>query len=71
MPRFLQKIIIILILLSIVLGAGIAIGQKIRGTSYIVPKIETEDESLKEFEKTMRRHLDDVSRRLDDLERSR
>lgn len=71
MSGYQKRTIIFLILISIILGVGIAIGQKISRISYIVPKIETEDESLKEFEKTMRRHFDDVAKRLDDLERSR
>ncbi len=70
MPRYQKTTIIFLILISIIVGFGLAFSQKSYRT-YIVPKIETEDESLKEFEKTMRRHFDDVARRLDDLERSR
>lgn len=71
MSGYQKRTIIFLILISIILGVGIAIGQKISRISYIVPKIETEDESLKEFEKTVRRHLDDIAKRIDDLERSR
>lgn len=69
MSGYQKRTIIFLILISIILGVGIAIGQKVSRISYIVPKIETEDESLKEFEKTMRRHLDDIAKRIDDLER--
>ncbi len=70
MSGYSKRTIIFLILISIIVGFGLAVSQQSYRT-YIVPKIETEDESLKEFEKTMRRHLDDLAKRVDALERGR
>ena len=58
------KSIIIAIVLALALYGAVALGQKTY-KEYIIPKIETENKSLKTFEKVMRETVNDLSRRLE------
>lgn len=57
-PGFISAIV-----LSIV-GGVTAFAQK-TFRIYIIPKIETDNDSLKNFEKALREALDDISKRLE------
>lgn len=56
-----KYIAIIIVLLFAVYGA---FGQR-TFRIYIIPEIQTDNESLKEFEKAMREAVDDMSKRLE------
>lgn len=59
------KVIIIAIILALATYGAVALAQKTY-RSYIIPSIQTEDKSLKEFEKAVREALNDISKRLED-----
>lgn len=63
MNRF--KNIGIAFILALALYGTVALGQKTYRT-YIIPEIETEDKSLKDFEKALREVVNDISKRLED-----
>ncbi len=59
------KSIIIAFVLALALYGVVALGQRTY-REYIIPEIETENDSLKKFEKAVREHINDLSRRLED-----
>lgn len=58
-PGFISAVV-----LSVV-GSVAALAQRTY-REYIIPEIETENDSLKKFEKAVREHINDLSRRLED-----
>ena len=59
--KTLKYIMIIIVLLFVVYGA---FGQR-TFRIYIIPEIQTDNDSLKKFEKATREALDDISKRLE------
>jgi len=52
-------------ILALAAYGAVALGQKTY-RSYIIPPIETQDKSLKNFEKAIREVVNDISKRLED-----
>jgi hypothetical protein len=58
------RVIITALILALAVYGVVALGKTYR--TYIIPPIETEDKSLKDFEKAVREAINDISRRLED-----
>jgi hypothetical protein len=58
------RVIITALILALAVYGVVALGKTYH--TYIIPPIETEDKSLKDFEKAVREAINDISRRLED-----
>jgi hypothetical protein len=59
------RVTITALILALAVYGAVALGQKTYRT-YIIPPIDTQDKSLKDFEKAVREALNDISKRLED-----
>ena len=53
------------LILALAVYGAVALAQRTYRT-YIIPSIQTEDKSLKEFEKAVREAINDISKRIED-----